>query len=133
MELPEGVVVTHEGLDNYLQWSTEKYDGSQGSGAPLHSSIGFDLTITSIYPQLLMGRPVIFARGQRDLENLTEIVRKSSKDLALIKLTPGTMEMFDNSLTAEQMKQTARSLVTGGEGAEFSEPHSLGRGTRRQS
>ena len=95
--VPKGVVVTHEGLNNYLQWSTRKYNASQGSGAPAHSSIGFDLTITSIYPQLLMGRPVIFARGQRDLENLTEIVQ-SSKDLTLIKLTPAHMEMLNNSL-----------------------------------
>src|SRR6476660_8428336 len=58
--VPKGVVVTHEGLNNYLQWSVQKYNVSQGSGAPAHSSIGFDLTITSIYPQLLMGRPVIF-------------------------------------------------------------------------
>ncbi len=95
--VPKGVVVTHEGLNNYLQWSTRKYNASQGSGAPAHSSIGFDLTITSIYPQLLMGRPVIFARGQRDLENLTEIVQ-SSKDLTLIKLTPAHMEILNNSL-----------------------------------
>jgi pristinamycin I synthase-3/4 len=115
---PKGVVVTHEALNNYLQWSVRTYKSSQGSGAPAHSSIGFDLTITSIYPQLLMGRPVIFARGQRDVENLAETLQ-SSQDLTLVKLTPAHMEMLNNSLTAEQMKQSARSLVVGGEALNY--------------
>jgi amino acid adenylation domain-containing protein len=117
--MPKGVVVTHEGLNNYLQWSARNYNSSQGSGAPAHSSIGFDLTITSIYPQLLMGRPVIFARGQqRNVENLAETLQ-SSKDLTLVKLTPAHMEMLNSSLTAEQMKQSARSLVIGGEALNY--------------
>ncbi len=116
--VPKGVVVTHEGLNNYLQWSTQKYKVSQGSGAPVHSSIGFDLTITSIYPQLLMGRPVIFTPGERDVENLAENLQ-SSKDLTLVKLTPAHMEILNNSLTAEQMKQSARSLVIGGEALNY--------------
>lgn len=116
--VPKGVVVTHEGLNNYLQWSVQKYNASQGSGAPAHSSIGFDLTVTSIYPQLLMGHPVIFARGQRDVEDLAEILQ-SSKDLTLVKLTPAHMEMLNNSLTAEQMKQSARALVIGGEALNY--------------
>ena len=116
--VPKGVVVTHEGLNNYLQWSARNYNASQGSGAPAHSSIGFDLTITSIYPQLLMGRPVIFAQGQHDVENLAEILQ-SSKDLTLVKLTPAHMEMLNNSLTAEQMKQSARLLVIGGEALNY--------------
>ena len=116
--VPKGVVVAHEGLNNYLQWSARKYNASKGSGAQVHSSIGFDLTITSIYPQLLMGRPVIFTPGQHDVENLAENLQ-SSKDLTLVKLTPAHMEMLNNSLTAEQMKQSARALVIGGEALNY--------------
>src|SRR4029077_20075384 len=36
-----------------------------------------------------------------------------------IKLTPAHMEMLNNSLTAEQMKQSARSLVIGGEALNY--------------
>jgi pristinamycin I synthase-3/4 len=116
--VPKGVVVTHQGLNNYLQWSVRKYNASQGRGAPAHSSISFDLTVTSIYPQLLMGHAVIFTRGQRDVENLAEILQ-SSNDLTLVKLTPAHMEILNNSLTAEQMKQSARSLVIGGEALNY--------------
>ena len=56
--------------------------------------------------------------GQHDVENLAEILQ-SSKDLTLVKLTPAHMEMLNNSLTAEQMKQSARSLVIGGEALNY--------------
>jgi amino acid adenylation domain-containing protein len=116
--VPKGVVVTHEGLNNYLQWGIRSYNASQGSGAPVHSSIGFDLTVTSIFPQLLTGRSIIFTPDQRNVENLAEILQ-SSKDLTLVKLTPAHMEMLNNSLTAEQMKQSSRALVIGGEALNY--------------
>jgi amino acid adenylation domain-containing protein len=115
---PKGVVVTHAALNNYLQWSVGAYSVSQGNGAPAYSSIGFDLTVTSIYPQLLAGRTVILAPMQRDIEDLAEILQ-GNKDLTLVKLTPAHMEMLNNSLTAEQMKQSSRALVIGGEALNY--------------
>lgn len=115
---PKGVVVTHEGLNNYLRWSVREYNVSHGTGAPAHSSIGFDLTVTSIYPQLLMGRAVIFTPGQRDVEDLAGILQ-SNKDLALVKLTPAHVDLLNNSLTAEQMKQSSPLLVIGGEALNY--------------
>jgi non-ribosomal peptide synthetase component F len=44
---PKGVMIPHRGLVNYLQWCVRAYDVTGGSGAPVHSSIGFDLTVTS--------------------------------------------------------------------------------------
>src|SRR5262249_5381381 len=82
---PKGVVVTHEGLNNYLAWSIHEYNASQGTGSPAHSSIGFDLTVTSIYPQLLTGRAVILMPGQKDVESLTDILQ-NNRDLTLVKL-----------------------------------------------
>jgi amino acid adenylation domain-containing protein len=116
--MPKGVVVTHQGLNNYLQWSVREYDASQGSGAPAHSSIGFDLTVTSIYPQLLAGRPVILTPGQRDVEDLTGTLQ-SNRDFTLVKLTPAHLELLNNSLTAEQMRQSSHALVIGGEALNY--------------
>ncbi|HVG91532.1 MAG TPA: condensation domain-containing protein, partial [Alphaproteobacteria bacterium] len=56
--VPKGVVVSHEGLINYLAWCTKEYDAQSGSGSPVHSPITFDLTVTSLYPALLGGRPL---------------------------------------------------------------------------
>jgi pristinamycin I synthase-3/4 len=116
--MPKGVVVTHGALNNYLQWSVREYNVSLGNGAPAHSSIGFDLTVTSIYPQLLAGRAVILGPKKHDVEELAEILQ-GNKDLTLVKLTPAHMEMLNNSLTAEQMKQSSRALVIGGEALNY--------------
>ena len=115
---PKGVVVTHEGLNNYLSWSIGEYRTSRGDGAPVHSSIAFDLTVTSIYPQLLSGRTVIIPPGQRDAEDLSGMLRANT-DLNLVKLTPAHVDVLNNALTAEQMKQCAHALVIGGEALNF--------------
>ena len=116
--MPKGVVVTHEGLNNYLQWSLREYRVKEGTGAPAHSSIAFDLTVTSIYPQLMTGRSVIIPTGQQDAENLSQVM-ESAKDLGLVKLTPAHVEVLNNSLTAEQMKESARALIVGGEALNY--------------
>jgi len=40
---PKGTMITHRGLTNYLNWATEAYAVADGCGAPVHSSISFDL------------------------------------------------------------------------------------------
>ena len=115
---PKGVVVTHQGLMNYLQWSVREYEVVQGCGAPAHSSIGFDLTVTSIYPQLLAGRAVVLTPEGHDIEDLSKVLQ-SQRDLSLVKLTPGHLEVLNNNLTAEQMKEGARALVIGGEALQY--------------
>ncbi|HQY71861.1 MAG TPA: condensation domain-containing protein, partial [Pseudomonadales bacterium] len=50
---PKGVCITHRGLVNYLSFATGAYEVAQGTGAPVHSSIAFDLTVTSLFAPLL--------------------------------------------------------------------------------
>ncbi|HEY7417509.1 MAG TPA: amino acid adenylation domain-containing protein, partial [Ktedonobacteraceae bacterium] len=115
---PKGVVVTHEGLNNYLQWSVQEYRVAEGTGAPAHSSIAFDLTVTSIYPQLMTGRTVIIPEKQGDAENLSQAM-EGATGLSLVKLTPAHVEVLNNTLTAEQMKESARALIVGGEALNY--------------
>jgi amino acid adenylation domain-containing protein len=116
--VPKGVVVSHEGLWNYLQWSTRAYHVQHGNGSPVHSSISFDLTVTGIYPALLTGKPVILAPEQHDVENLGSILQ-SQNDLSLVKLTPAHLEVVNNTLAPEFLKQRAGALVIGGEALKY--------------
>src|SRR4026207_512308 len=52
---PRGVMITRGGLVNYLQYATATYPFAAGSGTPLHSTLSFDLTVTSLYGPLLVG------------------------------------------------------------------------------
>ncbi|HSN85633.1 MAG TPA: AMP-binding protein, partial [Thermoanaerobaculia bacterium] len=52
---PKGVMIPHRGLVNYLLWAREAYAAAEGAGAPVHSTIGFDLTVTSLLVPLTAG------------------------------------------------------------------------------
>ena len=116
--VPKGVVVSHEGLINYLNWSMKEYDVQSGNGAPVHSSLAFDLTVTSLYPPLLSGRPLVLAPEGLDVENLSGILQRQT-DLSLVKLTPAHLQVLANDLRAEQLKSKARALVIGGEALNY--------------
>jgi non-ribosomal peptide synthetase component F len=53
---PKGIMIPHRGLANYLTWAIEAYEVKDGNGAPVHSSISFDLTITSLFTPHQEGR-----------------------------------------------------------------------------
>jgi non-ribosomal peptide synthetase component F len=56
--VPKGVMIPHRGLTNYVSWAVNEYEVDGGRGALLHSPIGFDLTITSLFLPLIAGRVV---------------------------------------------------------------------------
>jgi non-ribosomal peptide synthetase component F len=55
---PKGAMIVHRGLTNYLLWCARAYEVAAGAGAPVHSSISFDLTITGLFAPLIAGRRV---------------------------------------------------------------------------
>ena len=116
--VPKGVMILHRGLVNYLSWAISAYGVAAGEGAPVHSSIGFDLTITSLFTPLLAGRWVEFLAQDGDAEALSSRLRKES-DYSLIKITPGHLELVAQQLPADQLAHRSRALVIGGEALTF--------------
>ena len=47
-------MVTHQGLVNYLTWAIKNYRVAEGQGSPVHSPVGFDLTVTSLLVPLMV-------------------------------------------------------------------------------
>ena len=111
---PKGVMVTHRGLANYVRWAAESYDAAGGNGAPLHSPLGFDLTVTSLFPLLVSGRPIrIVAEGKR-LDGLAAALR-GSPDFSLVKITPAHLEALRDLVPPEEAAGATRAFVIGGE------------------
>lgn len=110
---PKGVMITHRGLINYLTWATQTYRVSEGQGAPLHSPVGFDLTVTSLFTPLLAGKCVTVLREDHGVEALLASLRDD--DLSLIKLTPAHLEVLKQLPYAREAAQQARTFVVGGE------------------
>ncbi len=111
---PKGVMVTHRGAVNYLSWATAAYRVADGTGAPVHSSIAFDLTVTSLFTPLLSGRSVILVAEESGLSGLRDVLHRDG-NLSLVKITPAHLAIINQSLPANDAMGATRALVIGGE------------------
>jgi amino acid adenylation domain-containing protein/non-ribosomal peptide synthase protein (TIGR01720 family) len=111
---PKGVMIQHGGLSNYLRWCTSAYRVEEGSGAPVHSSLGFDLTVTSLLSPLLAGRVVVLLPHEREMEELEQAFR-SGVGFSLVKLTPTHLEALNQLLPPDAADRSTRALIIGGE------------------
>jgi amino acid adenylation domain-containing protein len=111
---PKGVLITHGGLSNYLSWCASAYQTGEGTGALVHSSISFDLTITGLFSPLLTGGRVVFAPEGVGIEQLTQTL-KEQEDLSLIKITPAQLQLLNRQLTPAEAMGRTRRFVLGGE------------------
>ena len=109
---PKGVMVPHRGLVSYLSWCTQAYAVAEGQGAPVHSPLSFDLTVTSLWAPLLSGRKVVLVLDQEGTEGLERVLR-SDADFSLLKLTPSHLGALAQIPAAS--RAATRALVVGGE------------------
>jgi amino acid adenylation domain-containing protein/non-ribosomal peptide synthase protein (TIGR01720 family) len=109
---PKGVMVTHRGLANYVRWAREAYAADTGGGALLHSPIGFDLTVTSLFPLLAAGRPVTIVSQDAGLDGLAAAL-VAGADYSLVKITPAHLDALRQ--LAPELRGATRAFVIGGD------------------
>lgn len=111
---PKGVVVTHGGLQNYLDHCITTYRGHGGRGALLHSSLAYDMSVTSLWLPLLTGEAVIIVDGEgaRGLVSLHQ--QLTTRRVRLLKLTPTHLEALAEAFHDGQ-QPLVDVLVVGGE------------------
>ncbi|NGO44964.1 non-ribosomal peptide synthase/polyketide synthase [Streptomyces ureilyticus] len=97
---PKGVVVEHTSLAAYLSRAAELYPAASGE-AVVHSSLAFDMPVTTLFAPLISGGRVRFG----DLDEHTE-----RPDL--LKITPSHLKLLE---TLPDRTSDARNLVIGGE------------------
>ena len=112
---PEGgAMITHRGLSNYLAWAARAYRVTEGVGSPVHSSVAFDLTVTSLFLPLLVGRRVDLLDEDRGVEALAEAFRRTS-DYSLVKITPAHLQLLGGQIAPADAAGRTRAVVVGGE------------------
>ena len=99
---------------NYLSWAATTYGVERGRGSAVHSSLSFDLTVTSLFTPLLVGRGVVMVEETAGVEGLARAIRRSGP-LSLLKLTPAHMLLLETILEPEDMAGIEATLVIGGE------------------
>jgi amino acid adenylation domain-containing protein len=106
---PKGVAVEHAPLAAYLAWATRTYPGRNSA---VHSSLSFDLTVTSLFVPLLTGGSVELVEEADAVEMLG---RRLTRDepYAMLKLTPTHLRVLGDRLP--EAGGGAECLVVGGE------------------
>lgn len=112
---PKGTMIAHRGLVNYLSWALRRYEVEQGEGSPLHSSISFDATITSLFAPLLAGRSLtLLPEGGEEIDHIRAALQ-SGRHWSLVKLTPAHLELINAVIPPGELSGLTRFLVLGGE------------------
>jgi len=108
---PKGVAVSHGSLINYTWWARGQYGGGGPVSFPLYSSIGFDLTVTSMFVPLVSGGTVVvYPEPDGSDLSIRDVFADDAVDV--VKLTPSHLALVDPDLLATSR---IRTLVLGGE------------------
>jgi amino acid adenylation domain-containing protein/non-ribosomal peptide synthase protein (TIGR01720 family) len=113
--MPKGCAIPHRGLANYLSWGVDAYRVAEGQGSPVHSSIAFDLTITSIFSPLMTGRKVLLLDEEQAAGDALADALKGRPGFSLVKLTPAHLEWLAHALEGDELQGSAAALIVGGE------------------
>lgn len=110
---PKGVMVEHYGAVNYVRWAIESYGAREDAGAPVHSPLAFDLTVTGLWAILAAGKTVHMIPENEGIEGLSKAL-SGETIYSLVKLTPAHLESLGELADVHQGCAT-RCFVVGGE------------------
>lgn len=111
---PKGVLIDQGNLLHYINNSKATYPLSHEGATLLHSSIAFDMSITSLFLPLVIGNTLHIASAQIQGDSLEEINNKLSQ-LSAIKLTPTHLGALKETLSTHMMDNRERCFIIGGE------------------
>jgi non-ribosomal peptide synthetase component F len=106
-------MILHAGLANYLTWAIRTYGVEEGGSVPVHSSISFDLTVTSMYPALLAGGNIELLPEDVGAQSLLAALRRGGRNL--VKITPAHLELLSQEIKPAEAAKMTKVFVIGGE------------------
>ncbi|MFF0172333.1 amino acid adenylation domain-containing protein [Micromonospora profundi] len=117
---PKGVLLSHAAVTNFLACATEtealgdRGGRPAGGGAPLFSTIAFDLSISNLWGPLVAGQPVTLLPQEFDLTQLGALLLAAGPYDRFI-MTPPHLELLATQVDAAQAQRLAGQLwVAGG-------------------
>ena len=110
---PKGVQVSHGALAGYVGWAAAAYGAGPGQAAAWHTSLAFDLALTSVLVPLAAGGTVLAGAGDGP-EALAGVLRRGYRD-ALVKVVPAHLAVLAGQVPGGQLARARWRLVVGGE------------------
>ncbi|WP_436520725.1 amino acid adenylation domain-containing protein [Actinoplanes sp. HUAS TT8] len=111
---PKGVQISHRSLANHVRWAARELASRGTGGAPVFSSVAFDLVVPNLWAPLVAGQPVFLVSHRVDMADVGSLLAAAGP-FSFIKLTPGHLDMLSHQLSAEQAGALAEVMVVAGE------------------
>ncbi|TDD94818.1 non-ribosomal peptide synthetase [Actinomadura rubrisoli] len=111
---PKGVVVTHRGLANHVLWAAEELATRGSGGAPIFSSVAFDLVVPNLWAPLVSGQRVWLMPASAELDEIGARVVPAGP-FSFVKLTPGHLDVLLHQVSAKELAGMAGIWVVAGE------------------
>ncbi len=111
---PKGVMIEHGSLLNYLLWCKKSYHVEGCGKVMLHSSVAFDMAITSLYLPLISGDSVELLPDNSGIESIVSNIKKGGP-YKFLKLTPAHLRSISESIEPAELKGKTSILIVGGE------------------
>ncbi len=111
---PKGVKISHQSLTNYIWWAKKSYVTTELPVMPLYSSIGFDLTVTTLFMPLIAGGTILICSNNH--EEIINIFRQDN--VSIVKLTPAHLSIINE---ANIKIKNIHTLILGGEALKTSD------------
>jgi amino acid adenylation domain-containing protein len=112
--MPKGVMIEHGNLTHYLQDAKKRYVLSPGASF-LHSSIAFDMSITSVFLPLIVGDSIHVLSKDSQIDSFKKILLEDPDRFSFIKITPTHLKVLKNQLSSKIIQKQKGSLIIGGE------------------
>ena len=110
--VPKGCLQTHGNVSHYVQWSNGYYFQDGGGNFGLYSSLSFDLTVTSIFCSLTLGKVLEIYPSVEDVSTILLDSFKSGSGIDSIKLTPSHVNLLSH---LELDRSDIGCVILGGE------------------
>ncbi|MDW3192771.1 MAG: amino acid adenylation domain-containing protein [Cytophagales bacterium] len=110
---PKGCKVSHDNLNNYVQWADQYYFGAAEHGHfPLFTPLSFDLTLTSIFCTLTRGKTLSIMDPSWSQDEVLRHCFDPASPIDAIKLTPAHISLLQGlNLTQTNIK----TVIIGGD------------------
>ncbi len=111
---PKGVMVTHDGVVNYLSWCLGSYPVHAGTGAPLCSPPWSDMSVTSLFLPLISGTSVTLLDQDDAVDALDDALR-TGPGFSFVKVTPSHLDALRHLSLGREAPSGTAAFVVGGE------------------
>lgn len=112
---PKGVMVSQSALSNYIRHAVAEYLGNEIEGSVVNSALGFDATLTTLLPPLVVGKSVELL--SEDESTLSQLAHRLfvGETARLFKITPTHLQALEYEERAVEAGKAFHRVVIGGE------------------